>query len=852
MIFLQTLLYNNQSNPGSGASVTSFLFLLLLVAVVLAVLFFLTRKIFKKENHLDVYLLTVPRYERGSKESSRSERPMKEQIALLENLFSALGSLKAERGFKAFWLGRADHISLEIIARHGEIAFYAALPKSMKEFFVQQITTVHHNVHVEKVPDYNIFQPQGIITGVHLLFKRDYIFPLKTYKEFEFDPLETIANALSKLDEGEGVAVQYIIRSAKASWHRGGVKVAASISSGKSLNESLKIRGNNGWSHVEKAAIDLFSSLKTTKKDDGTPIKPNREASQMDMNIAKALEAKTNKAGLDVNIRIISSSPSKVKAEANLRNLINAFGQFNFYEIGNSFKPTHISSRDRLIKDFIYRCYRNRARLVLNSEELVGLWHLPGETIDTPNIRWLEARKASPPRDLPSQGNILGDSDYRGQTAPVRIKEADRRRHVYVIGQTGVGKSVLMSNMIIQDIKAGRGVCVIDPHGDLVESVLANVPPERAEDVIIFDPSDVARPIGLNMLEFYTIDQKTFVINEMIKIFDKLYDLQKTGGPMFEQYMRNTMLLMMEDVESGSTLLEVSKVLSDEDFRKYKLSKTKNAVVRDFWLKEAQKAGGEAALANMVPYITSKLTQFISNDIMRPIIAQQTSSFNFRKVMDEKKILYVNLSKGKIGEMNSNLLGMVIVGKLLMAALSRVDIPEAERQDFYLYIDEFQNFITDSIAVILSEARKYKLSLTIAHQYIAQLTKDGDTKVRDAVFGNVGTKVAFRIGVEDAEYISKEFAPVFSDYDLLNIPRYNAYIKLLIDNQNPPAFNIKTRKPEDGDPKIAAKIKELSRLKYGRPREEIEAEILKRTQIQPPVVETVADMVKSPFLKPKI
>ncbi len=456
---------------------------------------------------------------------------------------------------------------------------------------------------------------------------------------------------------------------------------------------------------------------------------------------------------------------------------------------------------------------------------------MPLPSTKAPNINWLEARKAPAPANLPEEGLILGKNVYRDTEKMIRIKDKDRSRHLYIIGKSGTGKSYFQVNMAIQDIQNGSGVCVLDPHGDLIEDILKYIPKERLEDVILFDPSDTERPLGVNMLEFDTPDQKTFVINEMIKIFDKLYDLKSTGGPMFEQYMRNTMQLIMEDEESGSTLLEIPKVLADENFRKYKLSKCKDYLVKDFWEKQAEKAGGEAALANMVPYITSKLTPFISNDIVRPIISQQKSSFNFRKAMDEKKILLINLSKGKIGELNSSLIGMVFVGKILMAALSRTDMPEEERNDFYLYIDEFQNFITDSISVILSEARKYKLNLVIAHQYITQLVEKGDERIKDAVFGNVGTFISFRIGVKDAEVVAKQLAPVFSEYDLVNVPAFNAFVKLLIDNYNPPAFSMQTFEREEPAENYVKEIKDLSRLKYGRDRKVVENEIREKMNI---------------------
>jgi hypothetical protein len=394
-----------------------------------------------------------------------------------------------------------------------------------------------------------------------------------------------------------------------------------------------------------------------------------------------------------------------------------------------------------------------------------------------------------------------------------------------------------MASMAIQDIANGEGVGVLDPHGDLIHDILERIPPERAEDVILFSPADLERPLGLNLIEYdprYP-EQKTFVINELIKIFDKLYDLKSTGGPIFEQYMRNALLLIMSDTTTGSTLMEVPKILSDPAFRKMKLEKCVDQTVVDFWKQEAEKAGGDAALANVVPYITSKLTQFISNDTMRPIIGQQKSSFNLRDVMDKQKILLIDLSKGQVGEMNAFLLGMILIGKILMSALSRTDISADRRKDFYLYIDEFQNFTTDSICSILSEARKYGLNLIIAHQYLGQLTKNKDTAIRDAVFGNVGTWVLFKIGSEDAEVMEKEFSPVFNQYDLINIDKYTAYSKILIDNAASRPFSMKTLWPLPGIQRedMIGKIKSLSRLKYGQDRSIIEAEIKRRAKTIP-------------------
>jgi len=335
--------------------------------------------------------------------------------------------------------------------------------------------------------------------------------------------------------------------------------------------------------------------------------------------------------------------------------------------------------------------------------------------------------------------------------------------------------------------------------------------------------------MGLNMLDFNPSrpEEKTFIVNEMQSIFNKLFS-QETMGPMFEQYMRNALLLLMEDMPNEpATLVEVPRVFTDPEWRRRKLSRISNPVITDFWEKEAAKAGGEASLANMTPYITSKFNNFIANDYMRPIIGQPKSAFNFRAAMDEGKILLVNLSKGRLGDINANLLGMIFAGKILMAALSRVDVPDVEkRRDFYLYIDEFQNFTTDSISTILSEARKYKLNLTVAHQFIAQLTE----KTRDAIFGNVGSELVFRVGATDAEFLVKQFEPVFSQNDLINIDNFNAYAKLLIKGETSKPFNIRvhTTSWDTGNRELSQKYKEYSRVKYGKDRHEIEAEIYRR------------------------
>ncbi len=776
-----------------------------------------------------VFIVRLPKDKPGDKDKETTVQELKEILAKGETIFSSIGGLRAQRGIKSWFLGRNDHFSFEIVAKEKKIIFYVIVPTGMKRYMEQQINAHYPSAVVEESSDYNIFNPQSAIIAGDIKTRRNMLLPLKTYNKMEVDPLNTILNVMTKLREDEGMSIQYIVRSAHPRWHSKAGKIGRKIYKGESIRQILRTHDMNP---ITRFFYELFKAAKSPSKDINNP-QMNR-LTQMEEEMLKGIEEKNSKAGLDVNLRIVVSAENAGQGRMYLENLISAYAQYNLYEYGNSFmNKIRIGEKRRTIHDFIYRRFNRKIRFLLNTEELASLFHFPNKTSETPNILWLSASHAPAPSELPGEGIVLGQNVYRGITRDIHMKRNDRRRHTYMIGKSGSGKSTMIASMAVQDILNGEGVCLLDPHGDLVSDVMSRIPPERAEDVILFAPADTERPLGLNLLEYdprYP-EQKTFVINEMIKIFDKLYDLKATGGPIFEQYVRNAMLLIMASPESGSTLMEVPKVLADAEFRKMKLEKCADQTVVDFWRKEAEKAGGDAALANVVPYVTSKLTQFISNDTMRPIIAQQKSAFNLRDVMDKRKILLIDLSKGQVGEMNAHLLGMILVGQILMAALSRTDIPEEARKDFYLYIDEFQNFTTDSINSILSEARKYKLNLIIAHQYLGQLVKNQDSSIKEAVFGNVGTWILFKVGSEDAEVMEKEFAPVFNQYDLINIERYTAYVKLLIDNASSRPFSMRATYPLPGieRPELVGKIKMLSRLKYGQDRKLIEAEIRRRS-----------------------
>lgn len=822
-----------------GITGTSANLYLALMGVLIVVGFFIIIKVslavirwyLQKDLVRDQVVLSValPKFNSDDKDGTsnpKTHQELVEKISSAEALMNSIAGVPRQKGIKVSLFGRLDYYSFEIVLRDGLIYFYTAVPRVNVQYMKEQITAQFPTAVVEEEDDYNIFQPQGVIDGMEIKFAKEYIYPIKTYKDIETDSLSAITNALSKLPDGTGVAVQFLVRSANDRWRKWGQKAASKAHQGKKLKSAVKEA--KGGIQITRPILDFLGSFGANKNAE----KKEYKLTEMESSAVKKIEEKTSKSGLETNIRIVVSAANSATTQMALENVVNSFSQFNIYEYGNAFKKGKIKV-NKLIHRFIFREFNEANVMILNSEEAASVFHFPLPHIETPNIAWLKSRRVGAPNEIPKDGLILGYNYYRGVKTPIMIQAPDRQRHMYVIGMTGTGKSKFLVYQCIQDIKAGRGVCYIDPHGDDVDQIMANIPPERMDDVIVFDPADFERPIGMNMLEFQTPEQKIFVVNEMFAIFDKLYDLKATGGPQFEIYMKNAMLLLMEDTdEPPATLVEVSKVLADEDYRAYKLSKCKTQVIKDFWEKEAQKAGGEASLANMVPYLTSKMAPFIVNDLMRPIISQQKSAFNFREAMDGQKIIIVKLSKGKLGDINANLLGMILVGKILGAALSRADMALEDRKDFYLYIDEFQNFLTDSINVILSEARKYRLSLIIAHQFVGQLIQTGNnTKIKDAIFGNVGTKVCFRIGVDDAEALAKEFAPVFNQYDLLNLPAYNCNIKLMVKNTNVRPFNMQMAHIDDwdrSDPAVKAKVTEISRQKYGRDRQEVEDSLNER------------------------
>lgn len=776
--------------------------------------------------HLALFEVTLPEL----KGQNDKEYQLADLVGMMSQLFAGLRSIGGNdvREQLVFEIAVAD--------KSDDIVFYVAVPHAHAVLFEKQTLSLFpHAVIVEQVHDYNIFVEGGasIISDVSL--KRHAIYPLATHEHLSSDPLSVILNAFSKIErEGGGACLQFIIRYPKTDYRKTYNEIIKRTEKGMKPKEAIS-RSTLGGEFV--ASVGEFFNQKSKKEGDYEPAK------EVDQTVLAVFQEKISAPIVEANIRIAVSASNSKRAEQIMGEIEATFHQFSHLD-GNTF-IFHRHHRGAALraaeKAFSFREYNSARLMPLSLTELATMMHFPGNGItSSPQFKQSTANTAPAPTTMPTAGTLLGINKHRNLEREIFITAEDRLRHFYIIGQTGTGKTTLMKNMIVQDILRGDGVCMIDPHGTDIEDVLGAIPPEREKDIIYFDPSQIENPVGLNMLEYDETkpEQKTFVVNELFSIFQRLYGANpESMGPMFEQYFRNATLLVMEDPESGNTLMDISRVMVDAKYRRLKLEKARNPVVVQFWREIATKAGGEASLENIVPYIVSKFDVFTANDYMRPIIGQQKSAFNFRQIMDEKKILLVNLSKGRLGEINANLIGMIIVGKILMAALSRVDDASKGFPPFYLHMDEFQNISTNSISAILSEARKYKLGLTIAHQFIAQL----EESIKDAVFGNVGSIAAFRVGPDDAGVLESQFLPVFSASDLMNVPNRNAYVRVLADGTPTKPFSIGTLPPTVVDRRHVAELIANSAARYGRPRALVEAEIAQRyVKEAPPILPSLS------------
>jgi hypothetical protein len=716
------------------------------------------------------------------------------KIDAMDQLFASLYSIK-KGGWKQKYKTQPT-ISFEIVAKQEDIRFYVWTPKSFQDLLEKQIHGSYPDAEILEVEEYNIFPEDAKVAYKSLQLKKDNFYPIKTFRDLPTDPLAVLTSALAKMGKDEAAAIQVLISPVEPEW--------------------------------QKAGSSFISKTKKQEAD------PEQAKFSVPAKTLEAVENKVGKPGFETTIRIVCVSENIESANDHLTNVVSAFAQFSG-EL-NGFSSRKIRRKGAFIEDYLYRyqpvfhLFGNRSS-VLNSEELATIFHFPNNQVTTPHIYWIYAKTAPAPAQIPTEGLYLGMSKYRGIKRSVYISEMDRQRHMYIIGKTGTGKSELLKDLIMQDIKAGKGICFIDPHGDAVDDLLKLVPPERAEDVIYFNPADTERPMGLNLLEAKTEDQKHFAATAVINMMYKLFDPYKTGivGPRFEHAVRNAMLTAM--CEEGSTFVEVMRILTDSKYVQELLPKVEDPIVRRYWTDQIAQTA-DFHKSEVLDYITSKFGRFVTNKMIRNIIGQSKSSFSFREVMDSGTILFINLSKGELGEENSSFLGLVLVPRILMAAMSRSDIPEEQRRDFYLYVDEFQNFATPDFAQILSEARKYRLNLCVANQFIGQVEEE----VKNAVFGNVGTIITFRVGVTDANYLAHEYTPVFGEDDLLNIEKYHVYIKTIVNNEPVPPFSMDlykdiAKEKATMNPKVAKIIKEMSRLKYGRDMRLVESEIVRRAKL---------------------
>lgn len=769
------------------------------------------KKSYKAALAMSLYEVTVPQSSNEA-EQSDPQKAVRDFIALMEQFYRGMLQLSQKSG---------DYFSFEIANPAGsvETRMYIAVPKTRKALFEKQLLSIFPQALLRERPDdYNAFVEGAVTAAAFAQLAERPIYALRTFESFPNDPLDVVLNAFSKLDaRSEGAALQFVISPTDHGLLKRYKEALEQVRKGVPLSKATNIKTGLG-----RFMQEFSSFFENSKKLDH-----DKRLGADDPRI-KNIEQKIASPLLHTVIRMVASAPTRERAETILQEVQAPFQQFADTS-GNQLQFVAVPPRGilKFAHAFSYRTL-DGTQLPLSAAELAGLAHMPRAGIrhSAPELRQEKSHIAPPPVSLPQNGTLLGINRFRGAETKVYLQPEDRLRHLYVVGQTGTGKSVFLKNVVLQDIRAGAGVCFIDPHGTDVMDILGAVPPERAKDVIYFDPAYIERPMGLNMLEYDPArpEQQSLVVDELIGIFKKLFGaIPESMGPAFEQYFRNAALLVMSDPASGNTLIDIGRIFSDPDFRARKLVHCKNPIVKRFWEGIAEQATGEQGLQNYGPYVTSKFDQFTANEFVRPIIAQQKSAFDFREIMDNRKILLVNLAKGRLGDLNANLLGLVIVGKFLIAALSRADSFGKELSPFYLHIDEFQNFETPSIATILSEARKYKLSLTLAHQFIAQLEEG----TRDAVFGNVGSLCVFRIGADDAEFLEKQFAPEFSGEDLMRIDNYHAYLKLLIGGKPARPFNIETLPFEKTNLANVAQMQELSYQTYGRPRAEVEAETMR-------------------------
>lgn len=757
---------------------------------------------------------------------NRDKRDLTEEVLSQAQVMYNIIASTATKGFKSKLYGQR-HASFEIVARDGLVYYYAVVPTVLTDVVRQAVAAAYPSARLEEVSEHTVFSKVGKMSGTiggEFTLKKQFAYPIATYLESKRDASRALLNAISSAGREDGIGLQVLIRPASEGWTKTSMAFADKI---------VKDRGIKKGGISEFLAVkDVMEALwKPPASNDKKEPEEKRQLNSVEQATVDAVQEKTRYPGYEVLIRVVVSSNTAAQSQALLKNIVAAFSLFDSPSF-NGFKFNLSRNLEELTSAYILRFFPQQINQnVLNTVELATIFHLPDQnSIPTSQVQRQMSKQVDGPTQVMEEGLLLGYNEFRGVKKPIRIGVNDRRRHIHIIGQTGVGKSILQENLAYQDMMDGRGFAFVDPHGDSVEALLSKVPKERVEDVIYFNPGDMANPIGLNMFEFDHPDQKDFLVQEAIGMLYGLYDPGHTGivGPRLEHMFRNCALLLMSD-PAGGTFIDIPKLLIDEEFMKSKLKYVTDQQVLDFWTKEFPASQRSSESGEVISWVVSKFGPFISNDAMRNIIGQQKSGFNFSDILNNNKILLVNLSKGKMGDLNSKLLGIIFVMKFQAAAMARANIPENERKDFSLYVDEFQNFATDSFETILSEARKYRLSLVLGNQFMTQL-KEG---LREAIIGNVGTTITGRIGITDAEIMVKRYIPVFDAEDLTKLPNYESVVVAQIEGVPSAPFSMNWIAPMgQANEQLSSALKRLSSAKYGHPRAQVEQEIFRRLSVK--------------------
>lgn len=712
----------------------------------------------------------------------------------------------------------SDVISFEIASTdENGIRFFVVAPQHLSRFIEGQIYAQYPNADIEYVQDYVVNTGEEgnvFVTTGEIEMEKDAIFPIKTFRSFEVDPLAAITGAMSELNRYEQVWLQVIVRPVSNYWQSKSKDYITATKEGRSLDGPTF---GQALSTFVKGVGSAMSVDEKPAQKEIVKLLPGQEEELSE------IANKMLKVGFEFKIRVVTKAENQFRSEQLLRDVVASFKQFTTAHLNNLVYAKPDKGGEDMYGDYIKRDI-GKEQDIVNIEELASLYHLPNISVETPNIAWSRSRKLEPPMNIPRSTDddvtTFGETSYRDMKVEFGLKKKDRQRHFYLLGKTGSGKSTLFKNMFISDVLSGSGACFVDPHGDTVEELLSYIPPNRVQDVVYFNPTDVEHPVGFNLLELKDKSQRDLIADGVVEVFKKQFG--DSWGPRLQYILTNTVATLAE--AQGTSLLAVTRILIDKNYRKFILKQLNDPILYKFWAEEyAQMAENSRLVTEAVSPIQNKVGRFISSAVTRNIVGQVKSTIDLREIMDNQKILLVNLAQGRLGEETASLLGGMIITRLQATAMERVDMPEEERKDFFLYVDEFQNFATESFAKILSEARKYKLNLTMTNQYIDQLP----LTVRQAIFGNVGTLGSFVVSQADAGILEKEFAPVVSADDLVSLDAYAMYIKLCIDGMTSVPFSAKSLPVRYQKYNLRDEIVKASREKYGVPREEIEQKVMR-------------------------